>query len=173
MAAATEDAAVSREGRVELPGFEERGGVLKLKDVSEAGQDEGRNSEGEAGRAGGAEKDTEYRALVTLSEWFAVQSLTNAAHAQVSSGGSASPITRHPHQLWNPLRTRQPACLPENPSPEIPPAHRTPSHPAHLGQARGKDEGVRGGGGGREMYGEMLARIAGEKKVPSTTPESS
>jgi len=89
MAAATEDVAASREGRVELPGFEERGGVLKLKDVSAAGQDEGRNSghdegrnsEGEAGRAGGAEKekDTEYKALVTLSEWFAVQPLTHAA----------------------------------------------------------------------------------------------
>lgn len=79
-AAAAEDVgAVSREGRVELPGFDERGGVLKLRDVSEAAQDDGRNSEGGAGRAGGGEKDTEYRALVTLSEWFAVRPLTNAA----------------------------------------------------------------------------------------------
>lgn len=80
----------------------------------------------------------------------------------------------HPPLLVRPRHCRNPpserinprAC--QNPATHSPTACRTPSHPTRAGQARGKDEGERGegsGAGGRETYPEMLARIAGDKKV--------
>jgi hypothetical protein len=83
--------AANREGRIELPGFEERGGILKLKDLSVAQDVQDPSPENDAQKvqqAGAARRDDAYRPLVLRGGWFMVISHENTHVSDRSSADS-------------------------------------------------------------------------------------